>query len=231
LARLLGDGLLAEGRRVRRLERPAAHLRRVAAERAGELDPAVAAGPEVRLVEDGERQARALAGPRGRGDGAEDARSPDEVEARPAVVDAERLGGPALVRRQHLEEGRVGVVGLVLGDGRDLDDRVVPRPPDRLAVLPAVEDDWADELGEGDRAGERGLAPALRHLERAAAVENSALLVEGVPAEDDLGLLVGQDERLGRDPPGRAGTQLHPVEDAPAERRPSERHYTARRCL
>jgi len=55
---------------------------------------------------------------------------------------------------------------------------------------------WARELSQRQHRSERRLAPALRRLERAAAIQVGAARVELVEAQHELGLLVAQNERL-----------------------------------
>jgi hypothetical protein len=198
----------------------------------------------VRLVEDREREARALAAAALRGNGAQVPwAAAREVHTRPAGVDAELAGRPAVVGAEHLVQRGPRVVGLVEAHRGNLDDRPVDRHAHGLAVVvPAAEAHGPRELGERHGGEQRALAPALRHLEAGAAVREVARdRVEPVEGEDDPGLLVGQDELAAV--VGRAGqVRGHPLEHAPAEGRVlapaappldalGERHEaTSRRC-
>src|SRR5690606_39951232 len=68
---------------------------------------------------------------------------------------------------------------------------------DRLTVLDEpVERDRPAQLGERKRSRQRVLAPPLHPAENAGSVDEAALLVDGVPPEQEPRLLIGRDEPL-----------------------------------
>jgi len=157
----------------------------------------------MRFVEDGEGQSLALTGAGGCRDGVEFARSPGQVQPGAALIDADGLGNLATAGGEQLVDGAVGVLGLILGDCRDLDEgrRSLAGPPldaDGFALrVPAVEADGAGEFRDGDGADQRGLPPALRALDDAAPIDESPVVIEAVPRQDEPSLFIGEDERLG----------------------------------
>ena len=94
----------------------------------GEGLPAVGPGPQVRLVEDRERRPLALVAARRRRDRLELAGATGQVQPAPTVVDPEPGGDPSIVGSDHLQDEAVdGAVGLLLGEGGDLNERVARR--------------------------------------------------------------------------------------------------------
>src|SRR5690606_23204858 len=91
--------------------------------------------------------------------------------------------------------------------------------PDRLTVLDEpVERDRPALLGERNRSRQRVLAPPLHPAENAGSVDETALLVDGVPPEQEPRLLIGRDEPLtGELAAGGSNVLEQPSENTPSQ--------------
>jgi hypothetical protein len=149
------------------------------------------------------------------------------LDLRPGVGERPRLTGVVADLtgerpRDHRVRDREDFLRLVFAVRGDLHEREPVRLADRAAVVHAGDPDGAGQLAQHPRGGERVLTGALRAALHAAAVQEPAVLVDGVPEDQEPAL-------TGREPPRRAVQVMHevrlgPPDHAGAERRRQRRH-------
>src|SRR5690606_14634335 len=171
--------------------------------------------PPLGLVPDHERWPVPLHRVRGRGHGLDPA-TIGGVDDR--FVDLQAVLLLQVLGDHHREQGH-RVLGLLLGHGRELNPGRVAAFPNRLTVLvEPVERDRPAQLGERNRSRQRVLAPPLHPAENAGPVDETALLVDGVPPEQEPRLLISRDEPLtGEFAAGGSNVLEQPSENTPPQ--------------